>query len=242
MTLLGSPGDWSRLGRMDHPDEGTAGWGTIRFFPAMEVAVPKAVSATASSSRRGTTSTSPRTPRPTPTTRRPPDPVPPPTARTRPAGRAKQASVGVAAAQSVAAAATGRAAHAATWGVGALRGSARAVGGALHGPVPDADRGGREPLAGVSVTVPFVSASLRLPGPGAVATVGPVRLTLPTGALYYGGLAALVVGGTLELPVAAGAALAGAVLGRRWLRRPVPGIDVFDAQPLPAHRAGSAKT
>lgn len=203
--------------------------------------MPKAVSATASSTGRGTTSASPRTPRRTPTLKRPPDPVSPPTEGRRSAGRPKQAGPGVAAPESLAATATGRAAHAATWGVGALRGSARAVGGALQGPVPDADRGGRDSLAGISVTVPFVSASLRLPGPGAVATVGPVRVTLPTGALYYGGLAALVVGGTLELPVAAGAALAGAVVGRRWLRRSVPGIDIFDAQPLSHYQDGSAK-
>lgn len=202
--------------------------------------MPKAVSATASSSRRGTTSASPQTSGPKPTTRRPPDSVPPRPLRKNAAGQPKQATVGVTAAKAAAAAATGGAAHAASWGVGALRGSARAVGGALHGPALDAPRGGREPLADVSVSVPFVSASLRLPGPGAVATVGPVRLTLPTGALYYGGLVALVVGGTLEFPVAAGAALAGAVLGRRWLRRPVPGIDVFDAEPEPSPRAGSA--
>ena len=43
------------------------------------------------------------------------------------------------------------------------------------------------------------------------------------------------------MPVAAGAALAGAVLGRRWLRRPVPEIDVFDAQPQPAPRDGTER-
>ena len=202
--------------------------------------MPRAVSATASSSRRGTAAASPQTSRPKPTTRRPPDSVPPRPMRKNAAGQPKQASADVTAAKSVVASATGGAAQVASWGVGALRGSARAVGGALHGPAPAADGGGREPLADMSVSVPFLSASLRLPGPGAVATIGPVRLTLPTGALYYGGLAALVVGGTLEFPVAAGAALAGAVLGRRWLRRPVPGIDVFDAQPEPSPRDGSA--
>lgn len=203
--------------------------------------MPKAVNATAPSSRRGM-SASPRAPRPKPaTTRKPPDPVAPSRSRRVSVGDRGPAGAGGGGARSIVAAATSSATHAATWGVGALRGSARAVGGALHGPVPDADQRAREPVAGLSISVPFVSASLRLPGPGAVATVGPVRLTLPTGALYYGGLAALVVGGTLELPVAAGAALAGAVLGRRWLRRPVPEINVFDAQPQPAPLDGTER-
>lgn len=60
--------------------------------------------------------------------------------------------------------------------------------------------------------------------------MGPVQVTVPTGALYYGGLAALVVAGGLELPFAVGAALAGAVLGRRWLRGGAPKINAFDAQ------------
>ena len=68
-------------------------------------------------------------------------------------------------------------------------------------------------------------------------------MTLPTGALYYGGLAALVVGGTLELPVAAGAALAGAVLGRRWLRGPVPKVSIYDTKSgaVPQSTAASEK-
>jgi hypothetical protein len=94
-------------------------------------------------------------------------------------------------------------------------------------------------VAGLTVKVPFASASVRLPGPGAVASVGPVRVTLPTGALYYGGLAALVVGGAMELPMAAGAALAGAVLGRRWLRGAVPEISVFDSAPHGERRASA---
>jgi hypothetical protein len=81
------------------------------------------------------------------------------------------------------------------------------------------------------VKVPLAAAVVNLPAPGAVAKVGPVRVTLPTGALYYGGLAALAVAGTLELPIAAGAALAGAVLGRRWLADPLPRISVFDSEP-----------
>jgi len=96
--------------------------------------------------------------------------------------------------------------------------------------------GGRA-AAGMTMHVPFASATVRLPGPGAVARLGPVQVTLPTGALYYGGLAALVVGGTLELPVAAGAALAGAVLGRRWLRGAIPKISVFDSRPAPTDAA-----
>jgi len=89
----------------------------------------------------------------------------------------------------------------------------------------------------MTMHVPFASATVRLPGPGAVARLGPVQVTMPTGALYYGGLAALVVGGTLELPLAAGAALAGAVLGRRWLRGAIPKISVFDSRPAPTDPA-----
>lgn len=91
--------------------------------------------------------------------------------------------------------------------------------------------GGERSAASATLNIPFASASIRLPSPGAVANIGPVRVALPTGALYYGGLVALVVGGTLELPLAAGAAVAGAVLGRRWLRGAVPKVSVFDAQP-----------
>ncbi|GAC1444833.1 MAG: hypothetical protein NVSMB55_22530 [Mycobacteriales bacterium] len=90
------------------------------------------------------------------------------------------------------------------------------------------------PAAGITMQVPFLSASLRIPAPGAVATVGPVQLTLPTGALYFGGLAALVVLGTVEAPVAAGAALVGAVLGRRWLRRLVPTVSMPGSTPVDA--------
>ncbi len=105
-------------------------------------------------------------------------------------------------------------------------GAPRTVGrlGGSSGP-----RSAADPVAGPSVKVPLASASLRLPGPGAVVQLGPVQVTLPTGALYYGGLVALVVGGTLELPVAAGAAVAGAVLGRRWLRSTTPTVTAFDS-------------
>lgn len=127
-------------------------------------------------------------------------------------------------------------------GGSAARGSVSALGKmfAIGGPAPAAST--REPFAGVTLKLPLVSGSVRLPGPGAVASVGPVRVTLPTGTLYYGGLAALVVGGGLELPVAAGAALAGAMFGRRWLRGPVPEVSVYDTKPggAPAGTAVSA--
>jgi hypothetical protein len=51
-----------------------------------------------------------------------------------------------------------------------------------------------------------------------------------------------VIGGSLELPVAAGAALAGAVFGRRWLRRPVPQVSVYDATPGSAPQGSSSDT
>jgi hypothetical protein len=50
--------------------------------------------------------------------------------------------------------------------------------------------------------MPFISASLTLPHPGANIRVGPVNMTLPTGYLYYGGLGALAIAGTLEWPLA----------------------------------------
>lgn len=116
-------------------------------------------------------------------------------------------------------------------GAAAARGTTRSAGtlfGALQIPAKGA---GPEVLAGFTVKLPFASATLRLPGPGAVATVGPVRVTLPPGALYYGGLTALVMGGTMELPLAAGAVVTGVVLGRRWLQCTVPEISIFDSAP-----------
>lgn len=107
-------------------------------------------------------------------------------------------------------------------------GAARALGRAKARPEESGDLG---TVAGLSLRLPLASASIRLPGPGAVAKLGPVQVTLPTGALYYGGLVALVVGGTLELPIAAGAAVAGAVLGRRWLGRTTPTVTAFDSPP-----------
>jgi hypothetical protein len=96
----------------------------------------------------------------------------------------------------------------------------------------------KSPVVGFTAAVPFVSVSLRLPGPGAVAAVGPVRVTLPTGALYYGGLALLVAGGALEAPAAVGAVVGGAVVGRRWLGSRRPEISVFDSVPGGVPHAG----
>ncbi|HEX3828678.1 MAG TPA: hypothetical protein VHV82_15545 [Sporichthyaceae bacterium] len=84
-----------------------------------------------------------------------------------------------------------------------------------------------------TLRAPLVSASIRLPGPGAVARVGPVRFTLPPGALYYAGVAALVAGGAVELPVAAGIALVGTLLGRGRLGGLRPSFSLFDSDPDP---------
>ena len=108
---------------------------------------------------------------------------------------------------------------------GAARRAAEVVEGA---PAP---RGPQRAPASVTVHLPFFNASVGLPGPGAVAKVGPVQVTLPTGFLYFGGLAVLAAAGTVELPVVVGVGVAGAVLGRRWLRRPAPQLSAFDAQP-----------
>jgi len=108
---------------------------------------------------------------------------------------------------------------------GAARRAAEVVEGA---PAP---RGPQRAPASVTVHLPFFNASVGLPGPGAVAKVGPVQVTLPTGFLYFGGLALLAAAGTVELPVVVGVGVAGAVLGRRWLRRPAPQLSAFDAQP-----------
>ncbi|TSE01497.1 hypothetical protein FOS14_02825 [Skermania sp. ID1734] len=65
-----------------------------------------------------------------------------------------------------------------------------------------------------TIQVPFVSASITVPGPGAAVKVGPVAMTLPTGYLYYGGLGALALAGTIEWPVAATLAAGGFVVDR----------------------------
>jgi hypothetical protein len=93
-----------------------------------------------------------------------------------------------------------------------------------------ADAGGEDRL-GAEFHLPLVSASLRLPRPGAVARVGPVRVKLPPGALYYGGLAMLAVGGAVELPVAAGLAAVGVVLSRGRVGRIRPSVSVCDTEP-----------
>lgn len=94
----------------------------------------------------------------------------------------------------------------------------------------------------MTLRIPLAAGVVQLPSPGAVATVGPVRVTLPTGALYYGGLVALAFAGALELPVAAGAAVAGALVGRRWLADPLPRISVCDSEagsgPVAREKAG----
>jgi hypothetical protein len=61
--------------------------------------------------------------------------------------------------------------------------------------------------------------------------MGPVRVKLPTGALYYGGLVALAAGGAVELPLAAGLAVAGLVVRRRWPFRSWPTVTVYDSEP-----------
>jgi hypothetical protein len=132
---------------------------------------------------------------------------------------------------------TGWAGRAAHWGAGTTRDTARTVAGVFTGPATTTGAATREPAVDFTARIPFASASLRLPGPGAVATLGPVRVTLPAGALYYGGLATLVVGGALDLPVAAGAALAGVLFGRRRFGRAVPVISVVGATPGPAPQA-----
>jgi hypothetical protein len=107
------------------------------------------------------------------------------------------------------------------------------VAGVFGGTEPEAAPGAREPAAAFSAKLPFASASLRLPGPGAVGTVGPVRVTLPTGALYYGGLGALVIAGALDPVVGVGAALAGVAFGRRLLRDPAPEVGP-SGEPAPS--------
>jgi hypothetical protein len=71
-----------------------------------------------------------------------------------------------------------------------------------------------------SIKAPFVSASLTVPGPGAAVKVGPVSMTLPTGYLYYTGLGALAVAGTIEWPVAAALGAGGFLVGQLRARTP----------------------
>jgi hypothetical protein len=113
-------------------------------------------------------------------------------------------------------------------GAEAARASAGALGDALVGPEPgDALSTSAE---GVDKS-PVISAMIRLPGPGATVKLDPLRASLPTGTLYYGGLTLLAVAGAVELPLAVAAALAGALLGRRRLRGPRPQFSLFDASP-----------
>jgi hypothetical protein len=125
----------------------------------------------------------------------------------------------------------GAASRAADLGIGVARGVNKSLTTRSRTGESVAAGAPKEPVVGFTATLPFMSASLRLPGPGAVAAVGPVRVTLPTGALYYGGLAMLVASGALEVPAAVGAAVSGAVVGRRWLGSRRPGISVFDSAP-----------
>ncbi|MEU7764778.1 hypothetical protein AB0B25_06610 [Nocardia sp. NPDC049190] len=71
-----------------------------------------------------------------------------------------------------------------------------------------------------SIKLPFASASLTVPGPGAVVEVGPVSVTLPTNYLYYTGLGALAIAGTIEWPVAAALGAGGFLVSRVRSRTP----------------------
>jgi hypothetical protein len=124
---------------------------------------------------------------------------------------------------------------AADLGTRTARGSVSAVGHRVPGRTPRAQKTAD---AATASKLPLIAASLRLPAPGASINVGPVRATLPSGALYYGGLAAMLIAGTVELPVAAGAMVVGALWGRRWLVGLRPQLSVYDAAPgsAPAER------
>lgn len=78
--------------------------------------------------------------------------------------------------------------------------------------------------ATAAIELPFFSASLTLPHPGANIRVGPVNMTLPTGYLYYGGLGALAIAGTLEWPLAFTLG-AGGLLIDRLRKRDTSGDD-----------------
>ncbi len=150
------------------------------------------------------------------------------------------AGAGTSAARTLTSATTSSAARAGRWGIGAVRGPARAVAGVFGGTEPaQATTGAGEPAVAFSARIPFASASLRLPGPGAVGTLGPVRVTLPTRGLYYGGLGALAITGALDPMVAAGAALAGVAFGRRLLRGSIPEAGRSDEVAAPAPHATS---
>lgn len=70
----------------------------------------------------------------------------------------------------------------------------------------------RRPTA--ALELPFVSASVTLPRPGAAVRVGPVSMTVPTGYLYYGGLGILTVAGAIEWPIAVTFAAGGLLVER----------------------------
>lgn len=69
-----------------------------------------------------------------------------------------------------------------------------------------------------TLNLPFLSARVAIPGQGIDMKAGPVRLSLPTRYLYYGGLGALTVAGAIEWPIAGALAVTGLIVDR--LRTP----------------------
>ncbi|MDG3010400.1 hypothetical protein G4X40_09590 [Rhodococcus sp. D2-41] len=92
------------------------------------------------------------------------------------------------------------------------RSPAKATAAGRSEPVGEAAEPVVKPTA--AIELPFLSASVTLPKPGANVRVGPVSMTLPTGYLYYGGLATLAVVGTLEWPIAIALGTGGLVVER----------------------------
>ncbi|MBY8862266.1 hypothetical protein K7711_37745 [Nocardia sp. CA2R105] len=71
-----------------------------------------------------------------------------------------------------------------------------------------------------TLNLPYLSAEVAIPGPGIKITAGPVNLAIPTRYLYYGGLGALTIAGTVEWPITGALAATGLIINR--IRKPAP--------------------
>lgn len=93
-----------------------------------------------------------------------------------------------------------------------------------------------EPPPGATLSLPFLSAEVAIPGPGVSVKAGPINLSLPTRYLYYGGVGALAVAGAVEWPIAGALAATGLVVNR--MRKPATTEQAetteTGAQPTPA--------
>lgn len=88
-----------------------------------------------------------------------------------------------------------------------------------------------------TINLPYLSAEIAIPGPGIRVKAGPVNVAIPTRYLYYGGLGALTIAGTVDWPIAGALAATGLIISR--IRKPAteqPETARAGAQKQPSHR------